>query len=111
MISNYLKTAWRIMLRQKAYSAINIVGLSVGIAATLVIASYITDELSYDKFHHDAADIYRLGFSGSLQGNEFNMAVSPARNSSLRDLEDDANELRRQKFHGKIHGSGRLQFL
>jgi putative ABC transport system permease protein len=78
MISNYLKTAWRIMLRQKAYSAINIVGLSVGIAATLVIASYITDELSYDKFHHDAADIYRLGFSGSLQGNEFNMAVSPA---------------------------------
>ena len=41
MIRNYLKTALRIMSRQKGYSAINIVGLSVGIAATLIIIIYI----------------------------------------------------------------------
>jgi putative ABC transport system permease protein len=78
MIRNYLKTALRIMLRQKAYSAINIIGLSIGIAATLIIISYIADEVSYDKFHANSDRIYRLGFTGRLQGNEFNMSVSPA---------------------------------
>ncbi len=66
------------MLRQKAYSAINVAGLSIGIAATLIIIVYVMDELSYDKFHAQAEQIYRLGFKGRLQGNEFNMAVSPA---------------------------------
>jgi putative ABC transport system permease protein len=78
MLKNYFKTTLRIMLRQKAYSAINIAGLSVGIAATLLIIIYIADELSYDKFHTNAERIYRVGFSGRLQGNEFISATSPA---------------------------------
>jgi putative ABC transport system permease protein len=78
MIKNYLKTALRIMLRQKAYSAINVTGLSIGIAATLIIIIYIVDEVSYDKMHPDAVDIYRVCFSGKLQGNEFVVATSPA---------------------------------
>jgi putative ABC transport system permease protein len=78
MIKNYLKTALRIMLRQKAYSAINVIGLSVGIAATLMILIYITDELSYDKMHKDGDRIYRVSISGRLQGNEFDGANSPA---------------------------------
>lgn len=78
MLKNYLKTALRIMVRQKAYSAINVAGLSVGIAATLLIIIYIADELGYDKMHRDAAQIYRVGFSGRLQGNEFVSATSPA---------------------------------
>lgn len=78
MIRNYLKTALRIMLRQKGYSAINVIGLSIGIAASLIIIIYIADELSYDKMHHQASLIYRIGFSGRLQGNEFNMATSSA---------------------------------
>ena len=47
MFKNYLKTAVRIMLRQKAYSAINVIGLSMGIAATLIILIYVIDELGY----------------------------------------------------------------
>jgi putative ABC transport system permease protein len=66
------------MLRQKAYSAINVIGLSVGIAATLMILIYITDELSYDKMHKDGDRIYRVSISGRLQGNEFDGANSPA---------------------------------
>jgi putative ABC transport system permease protein len=66
------------MLRQKAYTGINIAGLSVGIAATLIILIYVVDELSYDGFHQEAENIYRVGFSGRLQGNEFNSATSPA---------------------------------
>ncbi|MGC1242337.1 MAG: ABC transporter permease [Chryseosolibacter sp.] len=78
MIKNYLKTAFRIMLRQKAYSAINVTGLSIGIAATLIIIIYIVDELSYDKMHTDADRIYRVAFAGRLQGNSAEIANSPA---------------------------------
>jgi putative ABC transport system permease protein len=78
MLKNYLKTALRIMFRQKAYSAINVIGLSLGIAATLLIILYVTDEVSFDRFHKDADRIYRVTFFGRLQGNDFNMAVSPA---------------------------------
>jgi putative ABC transport system permease protein len=78
MIKNYLTTAFRIMLRQKAYSLINIVGLGLGIAASLLIMLYVVDELSFDRFHADANRTYRIGFAGRLQDNNFDMAVSPA---------------------------------
>jgi putative ABC transport system permease protein len=78
MIRNYLKTALRIMLRQKAYSAINIAGLSLGIAASLLIILYVMDEVGFDKFQQDGDRMYRIGFKGRLQGNEFEMATSPA---------------------------------
>ena len=66
------------MLRQKGYSAINIIGLSLGIAATIIILIYIVDELGYDKMHLDAEQIYRVGFSMRLQGNEIKTAESCA---------------------------------
>ena len=66
------------MARQKGYAAINIIGLSIGIAATLIIVVYIVDELGYDKMHVDAERIYRVGFTGRLQGNEFTAAVTSA---------------------------------
>ncbi|MBL0742054.1 ABC transporter permease [Chryseolinea lacunae] len=78
MLKNYLTTAFRIMLRQKAYSFINIVGLGLGIAASLLIILYVVDEISFDRFHKDYHRTYRLGFKGRLQGNDFDMAVSPA---------------------------------
>jgi putative ABC transport system permease protein len=78
MLKNYLKTALRIMLRQKAYSLINVTGLSVGIAATLLITIYVADELSYDRIHRDPENIYRVFFAGRLQGNEVTAATSGA---------------------------------
>jgi putative ABC transport system permease protein len=77
MIRNYIKTAFRIMMRQKGYSVINLAGLSIGIATSLLIILYITDELSFDRFHKDANRIYRMGYSGRLQGTEFASATTP----------------------------------
>jgi len=77
MLKNYLKTAWRIMLRQKAYSAINISGLSLGIVVSLLIIIYVLDEIDYDRFHKDAASIYRVNMAGRMQGNDFKGASSP----------------------------------
>src|SRR6266702_4710001 len=51
MIKNYFKTAWRSLIRNKSYTAINIVGLAVGIAACLLIFLVIHFETSFDDFH------------------------------------------------------------
>ena len=60
MFRNYLKIGFRNILKHKAYSFINIVGLAMGIACCSLIMLYIYDELSFDKFHTKADRIYRV---------------------------------------------------
>lgn len=60
MIRNYIKTAWRNLVRGKIFSVINISGLAIGLTASLLLALYIKDELSYDRFHEKADRIYRV---------------------------------------------------
>jgi putative ABC transport system permease protein len=60
MIGNYFKVARRSLIRDKLYSLISVVGLAVGIACCLLIFLYVQDELSFDRFHRKAHDIYRL---------------------------------------------------
>ncbi|UII33784.1 ABC transporter permease [Fulvivirga ulvae] len=68
MLRNYFKIALRNLLKQKVYSVINIFGLSFGMACVLLIVVYVKDELSYDKFHKHADDIYRIAwFSNNPQ--------------------------------------------
>ena len=60
MFKNYLMTALRNINRQKMYSALNIIGLAVGLAAFVLIALYVQNELSFDKYHENSDRIYRL---------------------------------------------------
>jgi len=60
MIKNYIKTAWRSLLRNKSYAAINITGLAVGIAACLLIFLVVQFETSFDNFHAKKDHIYRV---------------------------------------------------
>ena len=60
MIRNYFKTAWRNIVKQKAYSMINIVGLAIGLAACILILQYVSFELSYENFHEKKDRIYRV---------------------------------------------------
>ena len=60
MIKNYLKTAWRSLVKNKTFSLINIAGLCIGMAACLLILQYVSFQLSYDQFNKNAADIYRV---------------------------------------------------
>ncbi|MFC1492694.1 ABC transporter permease [candidate division KSB1 bacterium] len=69
MFKNYLKISLRIFRRYKIYSIINITGLSVGIAAAIMVTFYIQFELSYDDHHTDAGSIYRITAN--------NMAITP----------------------------------
>jgi putative ABC transport system permease protein len=60
MFRNYVKVALRSLTKQKVYSFINILGLSVGLASCLLIVMFVLDEFSYDKFHDKADRIYKV---------------------------------------------------
>jgi putative ABC transport system permease protein len=74
MLFNYLKIAFRNLLRHKAFSLINITGLAIGMTCSIFILLWVRDELSYDKFHKNADQIYRL----TCNAGDFKAAVSPA---------------------------------
>ncbi|MBN1300708.1 MAG: ABC transporter permease [Melioribacteraceae bacterium] len=78
MLKNYIKIAFRNLLKYKNFSLINITGLAIGIASCVLILLFVMDELSYDRFHEKADRIYRVHTEGRLAANEFRMAVSPA---------------------------------
>ena len=60
MLKNYLITAWRNIRKNKVFSFINVIGLSIGMAACLLILQYVNFELSYDQFNKNAGDLYRV---------------------------------------------------
>ena len=60
MLKTYLKLAYRNITKDKAYSIINILGLAIGLASSILILLWVQNELSYDKFHKNANQIYRI---------------------------------------------------
>ncbi len=64
MIKSYLKIAWRSLFKNRIYSSINIIGLSVGIASFVLILLYLNHEMSYDKWHPSLSKVYKLGMLG-----------------------------------------------
>ena len=69
MFRNYLKVAVRNLLRHKIYAFINVLGLAVGIAASVLIFLYVKDETSYDRFHAKSDRIYRITADWSNKGD------------------------------------------
>lgn len=76
MIRNYIKVALRNLWKNKGYSAINIIGLAVGLASCLLIFLYVWDELRFDRFHEKADRIVRVHSSIRFGGSDLNLAVA-----------------------------------
>ncbi len=77
MFKNYIVLALRNIKKQKAFSIINLSGLAIGMACCILIFMFITDELSYDRFHINADSIYRISADGDIGGARRQFAVSP----------------------------------
>ncbi|HTB26404.1 MAG TPA: ABC transporter permease [Puia sp.] len=60
MLTNYLKSAWRSLWKNKSTSGLNIIGLSVGMTAAVLILLWVRNEMSFDRYHPDADKIFRL---------------------------------------------------
>jgi putative ABC transport system permease protein len=78
MIRNYIKTAFRNLLKNKGFTAINVLGLALGLATCLLIVFYVFDELSYDRYNINLDRIYRINNDIRFGGNENSYAQSPA---------------------------------
>ncbi|MFP4367466.1 MAG: ABC transporter permease, partial [Bacteroidales bacterium] len=78
MFKNYVVIAFRNLLRKKGYSFINISGLAIGIASSIMILLFVQDELSYDRHNENADNIYRICMKASMQENNFHAPITPA---------------------------------
>lgn len=77
MLKNYLITAIRNIKRRFSYSALNVFGLSVGLASCLLIMLYVHDELQFDQFHPEAEQLYRVALERSYPDRSTSYAVAP----------------------------------
>jgi putative ABC transport system permease protein len=76
MIRNYFKIAFRNLQKHKVFSTVNIAGLAVGLSVFWMMALYIADELSYDRFYQHADHIYRVVQTGSTSTGSFRLAIT-----------------------------------
>src|SRR5687768_3656831 len=92
MLRNYLKTALRNISKQKVFSFINIFGLTTGLICFLLIALYIFDELTYDRFHKNGSSVYRIVETKRSEQGKETKVISVAYNISEA-LKTDAPEV------------------
>src|SRR6185295_4573608 len=76
MLKNLLKISFRNLLKDKVYSGINVLGLTIGITCSLFLFLYILDELSYDRYHKNADNIYRVVSNIKETDNAFTWSVA-----------------------------------
>jgi putative ABC transport system permease protein len=77
MFSNYLKIAYRNLVGSKGFTLINIIGLAIGIAGFVVMATYVSHELSYDRFHSKAERIVRVNYQYEAGGADNQVSMTP----------------------------------
>ena len=77
MFKNFIIISFRNLVRQRGFSLINLLGLTMGLTVSFLILLYIFNELSYDKFHKDSDRIYRIAIKGNLGDRPLNVAVTP----------------------------------
>src|SRR5579885_1354396 len=78
MLRNYFAIAFRNLKKHKVFSLVNIAGLAVGLAVFWLMALYIADELSFDRWEENSGRIYRVVHSAEWPGGQFRMAPTPA---------------------------------
>lgn len=112
MIRNLVKIALRNLLKAKAYSAINILGLTIGITCSLFLLMYIMDELSYDRYHVNAKNIYRVVSDIKEPDNAFVWSV--VQRPLAIELRDNYPEvINAVRFNGmdrSLYRNGEVQF-
>jgi putative ABC transport system permease protein len=104
MIKNYIKTAFRSLQKNKGFTAINVLGLALGLATCLLIVFYVVDELSYDKYNVNASRIYRVNEDLKLGDNKVQYAVCmPPLAQTLKNDYPSVENTVRLKNAGSMH--------
>lgn len=112
MLKNYFTSAFRHLAKNKGYTALNALGLSVGLACFTLIGLWVKDELSYDRFHSKADRIYRAANTFTDESGQFQQAVTsiplaPALVSDLPEVEEAV----RIDLNGAVVQQGDQKFI
>ncbi len=112
MIKNYFKTAFRNILRNKLFTFLNILGLSLGLATAILILFWVQDEFSFDRYHKNANDIYRVTADYHFNGTHMNLATacSPMAATMINDYPEVVNACRLRRLGSRILTAGEQKF-
>lgn len=113
MFQNYIKIAWRNLSRNKGFTFINILGLSIGVAACILISVYIKHESTYDSHVPNASNVYRLNNFFSIEGRiehgiHFSAIMAPTLIADFPEVENSGRLMDNGLFYGA--GSNEIQF-
>ncbi|MEE9441906.1 MAG: ABC transporter permease [candidate division Zixibacteria bacterium] len=112
MLRNYLTTTFRQITRFKGYSVINIAGLALGIASCLIIMLWVQNELSYDRYHEKANNIYRIGIDADMAGNNIRLPVSnyPSSPALQLDFPEIINAVRLKSYSNVLISNNDVRY-
>jgi len=112
MLKNFFVNMVRYMRKQKGYVLLNLGGLIIGITSFFFISLYVIHELSYDRFHSDYENIYRLKVVGRMAGSELNQAVTaaPMAQTMLNDYPEILKVTRVREMGDWLIGYGENRF-
>ncbi|KPL06273.1 hypothetical protein AMJ86_09055 [bacterium SM23_57] len=112
MIRNYLKTAFRNLVKHKAYSAINIIGLAVGVTCCFLIVLYVITELGYERMHINRDRIYRVATEFNYGGQTLHIAptITPLGTVIAEDIPEVVSAVRITPVANALIGVGENRF-
>lgn len=99
MILNYLNSFLRFFRKHKVFTVINLLGLSIGFLSAILVFSYVRFQLSFDSFHNDADQLYRVHVGEGIQAPKVFPALSKALSSNLTEVQ---NSVRLKTAYGSI---------
>lgn len=120
MLQNYLKIAWRNLLKNKAFSFINIMGLAIGISVCFIIMLFVQNELNYDRFNEKADRMFRIVFKADINGGQINESnvMPPVAGALINDYPEVEQVTRLQAsgqpkvtYNDKIFKEGQLALV
>src|SRR5277367_5866235 len=113
MFRNLLKIAFRSLWKDKGYSTINILGLTIGITCSLFLLLYILDELSYDRYNKNAENIYRIVSHVKEPDNAFTWSSTqiPLREELKDNYPEVVNAVRFIGMNKALYKNGDKQFM
>src|SRR3954469_19234264 len=112
MLKNLLTIAFRNLLKDKTYAFINVLGLTIGITCSLFLLFYILDETSFDRYHKDAENIYRVVSNIKEPDNAFTWASTqlPLRDELRDNYPEVINAVRFIRMGRNQYRAGDIQF-
>ncbi|TMM52131.1 FtsX-like permease family protein [Maribacter algarum] len=102
MFKNYIKIAWRNLLKRKVFTFINVVGLAIGFGSSILIYLFLNYNLSFDNFHVNGDRIYRINTEQHRDDIEYDPSVPPAFANVFREEYDYSERVAKIAFQGGL---------